>query len=205
MAKKPIRTVSDLTPDPRNANKGTEKGARFLEESLRQYGAGRSILADRNGVVIAGNKTLEQAAAIGLPIRTVHTKGEELVVVVREDLDLIKDPNRRARALAYYDNRVGQLDLEWDIDQLLRDLDDGVPGLADLFPDPNAEKGEEEEEEEERPKADGRKVRRLLKSLLQELELISSEGTLPDLTDVEDEVRAWAAEWVSVIHATGEV
>ena len=44
--------------DSRNANKGTERGLALLDKSLRQYGAGRSILVDKNGRVIAGNKTL---------------------------------------------------------------------------------------------------------------------------------------------------
>ena len=64
---KVVSTIKDLTPDPQNANKGTERGVEMLEQSLRSYGAGRSLLIDKNGVVIAGNKTLEAAASIGLP------------------------------------------------------------------------------------------------------------------------------------------
>ena len=41
------------------------------------------VLADKNGVVIAGNKTLDAAQNAGLPIKEIHTTGEELVVVVR--------------------------------------------------------------------------------------------------------------------------
>jgi len=113
-----------LTPDPRNANRGTERGAWQLEESLRQYGAGRSILVDRNGVVIAGNKTLEQAVSLGLDVEVVHTDGTKIVAVCRDDLDLETDP--RARELAIADNRVGQLDLDWDPDELRLLMDDGV-------------------------------------------------------------------------------
>lgn len=43
-----------LQPDPHNANKGTRRSRGLLEHSLRQYGASRSILADRNCVVTAG-------------------------------------------------------------------------------------------------------------------------------------------------------
>ena len=53
-----ITELDDLLPDTSNANRGTARGRELLEHSLREYGAGRSILADRNGVVIAGNKTL---------------------------------------------------------------------------------------------------------------------------------------------------
>jgi DNA modification methylase len=105
-----------LTPDPRNANKGTQRGLGQLDNSLRKYGAGRSILADKHGVVIAGNKTLERAADLGLPVREVHTDGRELVVVVRDDLDLATD--KTAKELAIADNRVAEIDLAWDGDVL---------------------------------------------------------------------------------------
>lgn len=121
---KQINSIDDLTPDPRNANKGTERGAVQLENSLRDYGAGRSILVDKHGVVIAGNKTLEQAAAIGMEVQTVCTDGNKLVVVQREDLDLDADP--RARELAIADNRVAQTDLDWDVEELKREIDEGV-------------------------------------------------------------------------------
>ena len=84
----------------------------MLAVSLKTYGAGRSILADRSGIVIAGNKTFEEARALGLGIRVVQTAGDELVVVQRTNLDLATDP--AARELALADNRVGELNLEWD-------------------------------------------------------------------------------------------
>jgi DNA modification methylase len=47
-----------------------------------------------------------------------------LIAVQRDDLDLLTDP--RARALAIADNRVGELDLEWDARQLEAYLAQGV-------------------------------------------------------------------------------
>lgn len=113
---KPLRTIRDLTPDPRNANRGTERGRALLEHSLRQYGAGRSILADKNGVLIAGNKTAQVAGELGLAIREIETDGTELVVVRRTDLDLTTDT--AAQELAIADNRVGQVDLHFDPERL---------------------------------------------------------------------------------------
>jgi hypothetical protein len=55
-------SLSDLKPDPQNANRGTDRGRDALARSLREYGAGRAVLIDRRGCVIAGNKTVEQAA-----------------------------------------------------------------------------------------------------------------------------------------------
>jgi hypothetical protein len=124
--------LSDFTPDKGNANKGTQRGLKALDTSLRQYGAGRSILVDKKGRVIAGNKTLERAADIGIDdVIVVESDGTKLIAVKRTDLDLESDDGK-ARALATYDNRVGQLDLDWDI-EALQSVDSDV--LKDLWTD----------------------------------------------------------------------
>jgi protein tyrosine phosphatase (PTP) superfamily phosphohydrolase (DUF442 family) len=129
---KTIGSLSDLIPDDKNANKGTERGRKILEHSMRRFGAGRSIVVDRNGKIIGGNKTTEVAADIGMDdVITVVTNGTKLVVVQRDDLDLDRDPEARAMAVA--DNRASELGLEWD-PAMLADLvknDDKL--LADLF------------------------------------------------------------------------
>jgi DNA modification methylase len=110
---KEITSLADLTPDPRNANKGSERGVYLLETSLEQFGAGRSILADKNGVVIAGNKTLQGAANLGLDdVIVVPSDGKRLVVVQRTDLDLTTDAE--AKGLAIADNRASEIGLAWD-------------------------------------------------------------------------------------------
>ena len=117
--------IKDLTPDSKNANNGTERGRQMLEDSLQWYGAGRSILVDKHGNVIAGNKTLEMAASIGLEdVKVVQTDGNEIVAVQRTDLDLYEDDT--ARELAYADNRVAQVDLDFNPDQILEDLNNGI-------------------------------------------------------------------------------
>jgi len=129
--RKTITALSDLTPDTANANKGTERGRYMVEASLTETGAGRSIVADKDGRIIAGNKTLEAWAGMGGAVKVVETDGHELVVVQRTDLDL-SDPKGKARKLAYYDNRAGQVGLEWDAEQLLADVNAGVD-LAAMF------------------------------------------------------------------------
>jgi hypothetical protein len=114
----------DLTVDPHNANRGTDRGRAALTRSLRDYGPGRSVLIDRHGTIIAGNKAFEQAKALNIPLRVVKTDGHHLIAVQREDLDLATDP--RAKALAIADNRVGELDLEWDVDMLKQLHADGL-------------------------------------------------------------------------------
>ena len=122
--RKTLDTLSDLSFDPQNANRGTERGRAALLKSLREYGVGRAVLIDRHGSIIAGNKTVEQARHLDIPLRVVKTDGTHLIAVQRQDLDLATD--ERARALAVADNRVGELDLEWDVDALKRLLADGV-------------------------------------------------------------------------------
>jgi DNA modification methylase len=108
--------LADLTDDPRNANQGTARGLAALARSLREYGAGRAVLIDKHGRVIAGNKVVAEAKKLNIPLRVVESDGESLVAVMRADLDLATDS--RARALAIADNRVGELDLEWDVEML---------------------------------------------------------------------------------------
>lgn len=110
---KTIRKLTDLTPDSRNPNRGTERGVYAVETSLEKYGAGRSILVDARGRVIAGNKTLQAAADKGFGVDVIQTTGDRLVVVQRTDLDL-DDPAGAARALSVADNRAGELGLDWD-------------------------------------------------------------------------------------------
>jgi hypothetical protein len=126
---KTLKTIADLQPDTLNANKGTPRGLQMVEDSLRQYGAGRSILADKQGRIIAGNKTLQSASDIDLPIRVIETNGKELVVVQRTDLDL-NDP--KARELGIADNRSSQVGLEWDAEILAQLKDEGVE-LSGMF------------------------------------------------------------------------
>jgi DNA modification methylase len=152
---KKIRTIRDLSPDAVNANRGTDRGRSLLDTSLEKYGAGRSVLVDRRGVLIAGNKTVERAAESGLKdVIVVQSDGQKLVVVQRIDLDMQRDT--RARELAIADNRTNELGLDWDPEVLasliskhgvetalfftereLRQLMSGIPNTAlDLVPEP---------------------------------------------------------------------
>lgn len=126
---KTISKITDLTPDAQNVNRGTERGGYMLEHSLSRYGAGRSIVVDREGRVIAGNKMLEQAADMGLPIEVVQSDGHKLVVVQRTDLDLT-EKGGKARGLAIADNRASEVGYEVDAEMLgLHALDMDLSGL----------------------------------------------------------------------------
>ena len=132
MAKTYEQKIEDLSLDDHNANLGSERGRYMLDNSLRQYGAGRSILVDKNGKIIAGNKTVEAASDIELDdIIVVETDGTKLVAVKRTDLDLDTDEN--ARLLAYADNRTSEF-LNWSPDVIGFDIEQGVD-LSGMFQD----------------------------------------------------------------------
>ena len=127
-AQKKIQRVPALQADPANVNKGTERGRQVIDWSLTELGAGRSILADSDGVVIAGNKTLAVAVNHQLPVRVVETDGTELIVVQRTDLRLLGNGAERdkARQLAIADNRASEVGYSPEVEILLEHRASGV-------------------------------------------------------------------------------
>ena len=125
--------LEDLELDPKNANRGTDRGRSAIAHSLKAYGAGRSVVVDRHGRVIAGNKTVEEAKRQGIPVVVVSSNGQQLVVVQRKDLDL--DSDQKAQALAIADNRTTELDLAWDPDVFKTLISDGLDLSALFTPD----------------------------------------------------------------------
>jgi len=104
--------VADLIPDDKNFNKGTEYGNALLENSFQKFGAGRSILLDKNNRIIAGNKAAGKYGELGgEKVIVVETDGDTLVAVKRTDVDL---DSQAGRELALADNATQRADLEWD-------------------------------------------------------------------------------------------
>lgn len=100
-------SIKELRPDDKNINQSSARGGEMLRRSLQEYGAARSLVADKNMRIVAGNQTLEAAAAIGLDdVVVVPTDGSKLVVVQRTDIDL---DTPRGRELAIADNRTNQV------------------------------------------------------------------------------------------------
>lgn len=88
-----------ISEDPKNYRRHNARNLSLIEKSLTDCGAGRSIVADSSGVVIGGNGTLRMAKKRGIKQKIVHTNGDELVVVVRDDI-APDDPRRKELALA---------------------------------------------------------------------------------------------------------
>ena len=55
MEQEKIINIEELAQDTHNFSRGNEQGQQLMERSFKELGAGRSILLDRNGNIIAGN------------------------------------------------------------------------------------------------------------------------------------------------------
>lgn len=110
--------MSEIKFDPNNYRVHNDRNKKVIRKSLEDLGAGRSILVDKDNVLIAGNGVYEQAKDMGIPIRVIETDGKELVVVKRNDLTS-DDEKRKLLALA--DNHASDLS-DFDIDLVMNDF-----------------------------------------------------------------------------------
>ncbi len=141
--------IDELIPDDLNANRGTEYGHSLMEKSFRELGAGRSILLDKNNRIIAGNKSTDSAAAIGLEnVIIVETDGTKLVAVKRMDIDI---DSKQGRELALADNATAKANIAWDEEALAEisekwDIEPEDWGIKDFDPSdlPGVGKGDGE-------------------------------------------------------------
>lgn len=109
-----MSNIKDLRFDDKNFNKHTEYGMSLLEKSLRENGAGRSILIDKDNNIIAGNGIIEAAGQAGFEkVKIVETTGDEIIAVKRTDLKL---DSKKGREMALADNATASIDLDWNDD-----------------------------------------------------------------------------------------
>jgi DNA modification methylase len=111
-----VTLIQDLKSDHKNARRRTERSASLIAESLKRYGAARSIVIDEDGRILAGNGTVEGAKKAGInKLRIIEAEGDELIAVRRTGLT-----EDEKVGLAVADNRSSDLS-EWD-NEMLRQL-----------------------------------------------------------------------------------
>lgn len=104
-----MASIKDLKSDNRNARKRTDRSASLIAESLKRFGAARSIVIDEDGRILAGNGTVEGAKKAGInKLRIIEAEGDELIAVRRTGLT-----DEQKIGLAIADNRTSDLS-EWD-------------------------------------------------------------------------------------------
>ena len=108
-----MSSIKDLKSDHKNARRRTDRSASLIAESLKRYGAARSIVIDEDGRILAGNGTVEGAKKAGIDkLRIIEAEGDELIAVRRAGLS-----EDQKVGLALADNRSSDLS-EWDHDML---------------------------------------------------------------------------------------
>lgn len=108
----------DIKFDPRNYRKHDDRNKRIIRKSIEDCGAGRSVLVDKDNILIAGNGVYEQAQELGLKVKVVESDGSELIVVKRTDIST-EDEKRKLLALA--DNHASDTSM-FDFDIILQDF-----------------------------------------------------------------------------------
>lgn len=138
--------IDELKFDDKNFNKHTEYGMSLLEKSLRENGAGRSILIDKDNNIIAGNGIVEAAGSVGLEnVKIIETTGDEIVAVKRTDLEL---DSKEGREMALADNATANADLSWDEDTIKEQTEKWDFDTSDWGMNFNFDKDIEVEEDE---------------------------------------------------------
>ena len=116
--------VSDLIPDDKNFNRGNEYGESLIEKSFSKFGAGRSVLIDKNNRLIAGNKSTEKfVAGGGEKVIIIETDGDTLVAVKRNDIDL---DSSIGREMALADNAAAKANIVFDAEVIEAELGEVV-------------------------------------------------------------------------------
>lgn len=110
---------NEIKFDTKNYRTHDEKNKKLILKSLKKCGAGRSILIDKQGEIIAGNGVYEQAKNLNIPVKIIETDGSELIAIKRTDLDT---ESKKRKELALADNSTSD-NVTWDLSNLKADFD----------------------------------------------------------------------------------
>jgi len=159
--------LTDYKPLTRNPNKGTQRGTGILEQSVRELGAGRSILVDKNGIILAGNHAQEAFVNAGLEdVIEVETDGNKIVVVKRTDMDANSTAGKK---MAIMDNRTSEQGLAWDavvLEEMLDEIKQDEGELDFALSDLAIDEGIDIEEKEIRELSEQLKPKKMARILV---------------------------------------
>ena len=126
----------DIKYDQNNYRCHDERNLALIKKSIQRCGAGRSILLDKNGEIIAGNATYKTLQELGVPVKIIQTDGKTAIALQRTDLDT---NDRKRKELAAFDNSTSD-NVKWDFDHIAADFDlselpdFGIEALPDMEP-----------------------------------------------------------------------
>lgn len=145
----------DIKYDQRNYRDHDERNLALIKKSIQRCGAGRSILLDKNGEIIAGNATYKTLQELGIPVKIIPTDGKTAIALQRTDLDT---NSRKRKELAAFDNSTSDK-VHWNFDNIAADFDlselpdFGIEALPDMAPVEPVEEDDAPEVSEVAPRA----------------------------------------------------
>lgn len=128
--------IKDIKYDQHNYREHDERNLSIIKKSIQRCGAGRSILLDKNGEIIAGNATYKTLQELGIPVKIIPTDGKTAIALQRTDLDT---NSRKRKELAAFDNSTSDK-VKWNFDNIAADFDlselpdFGIEALPDMEP-----------------------------------------------------------------------
>jgi hypothetical protein len=135
--------------DPKNYRLHNDKSKELVKKSLKELGAGRSIIIDAEGNIIGGNCTFEQAKKLNIPVEIIKSDGSKLYAIQRTDL---KTNDEKRKKLAILDNSTTD-NSDFDFKTLQEDF--SLEELTDLGVEVE---GIDVEEEDNGELANGKKL-----------------------------------------------
>jgi len=123
-----VRKLSEFRPLAVNPNRHTQRGLRALEDSVQEDGWVAPITVTADGESLDGAARLEVAAdKFDDEALVIRHDGRRPVVMVRSDIaDAQSDIAKR---IIYNANRIAEIDLDWNLEQLLADAEALPEGL----------------------------------------------------------------------------
>lgn len=149
--------MAKIKYDQNNYRNHDDRNLNLIKKSLEECGAGRSILLDADGEIIAGNATYKSAQAAKIPVKIIKTDGKELIALQRTDL---ATKSKKRKKLALLDNSTSDK-VQWDFDNLSADFDlselpalgiEDLPETAQLEPEITEDEVPSDEQVETRVK-----------------------------------------------------
>ena len=128
--------MGEIKLDAHNYRIHDERNLKLIKKSLKECGAGRSILIDADGEIIAGNATYKTAQELGIPVETIKIDGSKIIALQRTDLHT-QDKERKQMALM--DNTTSdkfikdmeKINTDFSADELPALGVDDIPSLID--------------------------------------------------------------------------
>lgn len=147
--------IKDIKYDQHNYREHDERNLSLIKKSIQRCGAGRSILLDKNGEIIAGNATYKTLQELGIPVKIIPTDGKTAIALQRTDLDT---NSRKRKELAAFDNSTSDK-VKWNFDNIAADFDlselpdFGIEALPDMAPVEPVEEDDAPDVSEAAPRA----------------------------------------------------